>query len=96
MYDPDSLALTKEQILKIIEETMEDYKDNKKMKALGWIMLLFCKKAERHILEGIWSSIAVKVNNIFIQNSLKHAELNGEKWATTFKLIEEGKKEDAK
>ena len=96
MYDPDSLALTKDQILKMIDETLTEYDDNKKVKAIGWFLKQFCKRAEPKDLESLWGTIAVKVNKIFIENSLKHAINNGEKWAETFKLLDKDKKEDEK
>ena len=93
MYDPDSLALDRDQILKLIDETVSEYNDNRKVKAAAWFLKQFCQRCDKKELEQLWNTIAIKVNDIFIANSIWHAEANGEAWVEPFKLIDESKKD---
>ena len=91
MYDPDSLALSKHQIIKMIDDVMFEYRDNRSVKTVAWLLKQFCNRCDENALEKLWNTVALKVNDLFIANALRHAEENNPKFAETYKKIEEGK-----
>ena len=95
-FNPDDLALSKKDVLELIDGIAERWKQNKKDN-WKYIASLEMMKAGIHMtgeetIKMIWSEILKGFNELLMENSLAIAKGNNESWAETFEKIKKSRK----
>ncbi len=97
-YDPDELALTKKDVLEIMDAVKIFWSKNK---SENWfyISVLQSMKAmavvtPEHVVKKIWNTMLKFIFRIQYENALQHAMKNKETWADTLSRIKQKIAED--
>jgi len=95
MFDPDKFVLTKDHVLRILDNIEDRWSKNKKhnlplLMELKGAKFYFRIKSEKAISE-LWSEIIKEVNEIMITNSVKVTKDDQNKSLEVFEKIRAGK-----